>query len=178
MPQAISSKLPRRSAKGLVTSQKVPWGFELVVDYDCPLEDLIDAGDYDVVEDAITDELFKLQTKGKRETVVRLIRPRKPRSIMFSDVKRWLYRGMMRPANIRELITFGNMFPHLFAMDDILAIGSLVDVPNRRYPKWFPALSVLRSDDPVVRPDRNLLSLRCFSQSHSEDCQFLAVPLL
>ena len=102
-----------------------PNGFTLTVDYSKTLEEAIDAGKYDLVNDHINNENFpvspeiigeKINISGKLFHF--------DRQISSNDVIAKMDKEGYRPATLMELLTLGILFPDLQKWFPIIALGS------------------------------------------------------
>lgn len=100
--------------------------FTVSVDYEKKIEDMLKAGKYDFVNPAINSYTFpvpKDKAKIKESVVVELI----PFNgiILVEEMKFVINKMGYRPANIFELISFGETYPYVQYQFDIFALGSV-----------------------------------------------------
>ena len=140
-------------------------GFPVTVDYDMPLDAMIDAGKYDWKNDDITVEHFPIEGTGTVECKLLLVHL--DRSFTTAEVEEQLKAQGLEPAKIEHLLAFGAKYPEKQLKFPIIALGSSwVDSDGDRY---VPYLSRDGSKRRLRlgwdRPDR----------TWSDDCRFLAV---
>lgn len=144
--------------------------FDLVVDYSRSLKDSIAAGSYDWVNKDITEENFPAEKdeRGKKKVTFRPFCFNFNPDIKSEEIIRKMKDEGYRPANIRELLAFGEANPELQKKFRIIALGSIwVDRNRNRY------LTYLGSDP--VNPGRRHLLLARHDINIDGRCRFLAV---
>lgn len=97
--------------------------YQLIVDYDRSVEDGTIAGYYDWSNPDINSHNFPIGRWGKFKIVVRLIFFR--RNISNAEALSELDKMGYRPANIAELLAFGEKFPDVQREFSVIAIGSV-----------------------------------------------------
>lgn len=98
--------------------------YQVVVDYDQTLDQMVKAGGYDMVveEEKITAKNFPFQAKGKVNVDLQLIHFGKAMQEWEIDTK--LDRMGLRPATIEELLAFGAQYRDEQRKFAIVAMGS------------------------------------------------------
>ena len=119
------------------------------MDYGRSVEDGIKAGRYDYTNPHITSINFKTEKterKGKADLVIELVRFN--RMISTDDALRELDGRGYRPAELRELLAFGEKYPDVQRKFPIVALGSVwrLRFGNRFVPSlsWFGSKRDLR----------------------------------
>jgi len=119
----------------LLVDGKGPFNlYPIVVDYGMKVEEAVKLGNYDWVLSDITQENFPTQKKGKTELVVELIRF--DHCISTDQALKELDRMGYRPAELMELLAFGEKYPEVQREFSIAALGSVWQNPDgdRRVP--------------------------------------------
>lgn len=157
----LHGKTPEKKAK---PTEEIVLG----VDYNQSVEQMISAGKYDLIDDAVNEENFPLPVGllGQKKTVsTRLIHydQGKESSEIISDME----QARQRPANLAELLALGIEQPELQRQFPIVALGSVRSdaygnetVPYLRGKGSFRMLGTILLKEPW-----------------SKNCFFLTVPL-
>lgn len=95
----------------------------LFVDYDLLVEDAIKLGCYDWVNSNITAKNFSTQRTEKADVKVELVHFN--RVLLTKDVLEELDRMGYRPAELHELLAFGEKYPDIQKKFPIVALGSV-----------------------------------------------------
>ena len=137
--------------------------FPLRVNYDLSVESLVINGKYDWKNDAITGKNFPTTRKGEVDLVLELVHFNKV--LTSEEVLKELDKMGYRPAELHELLTFGEKYPDIQRQFPVFALGSLLRLwdDDRHVP------CLLRFGG-----GRDLY-LRYFSVRWGEDCRFAAV---
>ncbi len=105
--------------------------FELLIDYEQTLEQMIVVGRYDWFNSKITAEHFPIKGEGKISRKVEII---KLNWNMCSDeVIAELDKIGKRPAAIEDLLAFGAQYPDIQRQFPVVALGSSAEVSNYLY---------------------------------------------
>lgn len=96
--------------------------FELEVNYDLSLEDLIRNGNFDYVEGSIANHPLKRRPSGLIE--FHLLNFRGQKTLSWVEIISKLQDRGLRPAELIELLTFGAKFPDVQKYFSIYAMGS------------------------------------------------------
>lgn len=104
-------------------------GFRVVVDYVKPLTQMIADGNYDWVNNDITESHFPVSGQGKVELNPELIHYGK--SMNSDDIVRDMQSRGLRPATLPELLAFGAKYPEKQREFSIVALGSVWQPFNR-----------------------------------------------
>ncbi|MDP2946269.1 MAG: hypothetical protein Q8N61_02345 [bacterium] len=154
-----------RVLKDVLTPNGKPAGntYPLSVNYDLPVEGAVKLGQYDWANGDITGKNFPTTRTGKAEVVVELIHFN--RVISTKDAQRELDQRGYRPAELHELLAFGEKYPELQRQFPIVAPGSVWQyrVGDRRVP-------YLRRHG-----SRRSLNLSWIGHDWHELCRFAAV---
>jgi len=97
--------------------------YPIIVNYERSVEDGVEAGHYDWVNSNITSEYFPTERKGTAKVEVKLIHFN--RSISTDEALRELDRMGYRPAELHELLVFGEKYQKIQREFPILALGSV-----------------------------------------------------
>lgn len=97
--------------------------YDIVVDYNQSLADMIKAGKYDLVDSYINAKRFPLKGKGKHELNATLFHFN--RYIKSDDAIAEMDRQGYRPGRIEELLALGEKYPDLQKEFSIVALGSV-----------------------------------------------------
>ena len=103
-----------------------PWVrsvYQIVVDYSRPLSEMIEAGNYNWVNQNITRENFPLTGQGRHELEAELFRFN--RVISSEDAIKEMDEAGYRPAVLEELLALGEAHLKLQKQFSIIALGSL-----------------------------------------------------
>lgn len=160
--QLIIDSKDNELARKLIDLVKVRPTFNIVVDYNRSLTQMIKAGNYDWINDNITSKNFPLKGKGKHELTAVLFHF--DRYIESDDAIAEMDKQGYRPATIEELLAFGEKYPELQKEFPIIALDSVwrVSRGDRRVPYlgWDGL--------------RRCLGLRWFDSRWGANCRFLA----
>ncbi len=104
--------------------------FELLIDYNQTMEQMISAGRYDWFNNDITTKRFPVKGEGKVSRKAELIRFN--RSISSDGVIAELDKMGKRPATIEELLAFGAQYPEIQREFPVVALGSSAEVSGLR----------------------------------------------
>ncbi len=96
--------------------------YELVVNHNLTVADMVAAGNYDKVDFRITEANFPKTGTGEVQVSAELIHLNRfiSRSEAISEIDRLGFR----PATIHELLDFGSKYPHIQREFVIVALGS------------------------------------------------------
>lgn len=97
--------------------------FPLSVNYDLPLQEAIDAGNYQGVHSAITSQNFPPTRSGQAELEINLFRYK--RRMTSEEVLSELDKEGFRPAELPEFLAFGAKYPELQRQFSIVGLGSV-----------------------------------------------------
>ncbi len=137
--------------------------FQVLVDYGKTLQEMIEEGKYDWVNDNITQENFPLQGKGKEDLQIELFHF--GRAVTSKEAIEEMEKAGFRPATLPELLALGAKHPDLQKDFLIVALGS-----RWRSPSGDLGVSVL-----YWYGLRRGLSLPWFESDWLEDCRFAGV---
>lgn len=137
--------------------------FKVLVDYTKSLKKMIQAGQYDWVNDDITSDHFPVKGNGQKEKEITLFYFN--RDISSDDVIAEMGRAGYRPAKIEELLALGAVEKELQKQFPIIALGSVWRTPPG--PCHVPALR-------WISAGRDL-RLSWFGAVWAEDWRFAAV---
>jgi len=104
---------------------------KIVVDYDLSLQEMIAAGQYDLVNDDITPERFPVIGKGVMQLISQLVHFN--RNISSDDAEKELDKKGLRPATLAELLAFGKTYPEVQRKFPVVALGSVARIYGNRY---------------------------------------------
>ena len=96
--------------------------YPVTVNYDQSIEDLIKAGSYYRVYSEITSKNFPTEAGGTKELLVALVKLQGLSSI--SQLVTAQAKLGLRPATIKEVLTFGETYPELLKRLTIVGLGS------------------------------------------------------
>lgn len=114
-----------REVAGLSAEALVKAGnaYPVVVNYGMSVEDAVKLGHYDWANGNITSKNFPTKRTGAAEIVVELIHF--GRYILTKDVLKELDKMGYRPADLHELLAFGEKYPEVQREFPIAALGSV-----------------------------------------------------
>src|SRR3989344_3188999 len=114
-------KVPREA----LTPDGKPAGntYPLVVNYGISVEDAVEAGRYDWTNSDITSRNFPTERNGTAEVAVELIHFN--RHVSTDEALRELDRMGYRPAELHELLAFGEKHPEVQREFPVVALGSV-----------------------------------------------------
>ena len=120
-----NGELLARILREALTPNGKPAGntYPLSVDYDLSVENAVKLGQYNWTNGDITGKNFPTTRTGKVEVVVELIRFNC--AISTKDAQRELDQRGYRPAELHELLAFGEKYPELQRQFPIVALGSV-----------------------------------------------------
>lgn len=98
-------------------------GYILLVDYDLSLDVAIKNGEYDYVNDNITEKNFPTTRKGTAGLYIELVHL--DRAVSSEEAIKELDKRGLRPAELHELLAFGAKYPDEQKKYPIVALGSL-----------------------------------------------------
>jgi hypothetical protein len=98
-------------------------GFPVVVNYDLPLEEAIDAGEYQGVHGSITSQNFPSTRHGQAELEIILMRF--DRRMTSEEVLGELGKEGLRPAELPEFLAFGAKYPEVQREFSVVGLGSV-----------------------------------------------------
>lgn len=133
------------------------------VDYGLSVEDAVKLGRYDWTNSEITSKHFPTNRKGKADVAVELIHFN--RVVSTDEALRELDKAGYRPAELHELLAFGEKYSELQREFPIVALGS---VWQDRYGNRF--VPYLYGDG-----SERYLDLRWLGHAWIEVCRFAAV---
>jgi hypothetical protein len=112
--------------------------FNVIVDYNRSFQQMIQTGNYDLVNNDITAEHFPVIGQGKEEKTITLFHFN--RTISSEDVISEMEKQGFEPAKIEDLLALGEKYPDLQKQFPIAALGSVWRAPGdyRRVPclRW------------------------------------------
>ncbi|OGZ41382.1 MAG: hypothetical protein A3C80_02625 [Candidatus Ryanbacteria bacterium RIFCSPHIGHO2_02_FULL_45_43] len=144
-------------------SAKASNTYPLSVDYGRSVEDGVKAGRYDLANSDITSRNFPTKRKGTAEIAVEPIHFN--RCISTDEALRELDMMGYRPAELQELLAFGEKYPEVQREFTVVASGSVWQ--NRYGNRDVPGLGRFGS--------RRYLELFWFGYDFDEICRFAAV---
>jgi hypothetical protein len=97
--------------------------YSVTVNYDRSVEDGVKAGNYDWVNNDITSEHFPMKRTGIEELSLHLVHF--DRNISTEDALKKLDLMGLRPAELQELLSFGENYPDVQREFPIIALGSV-----------------------------------------------------
>jgi hypothetical protein len=97
--------------------------FPLTVNYDLPLADAVDAGNYQGVHRSITRENFPSCRHGQAQLEMTLVRYEQ--RMDSESVLRELDREGLRAAELPELLAFGETYPEVQRRFSVVGLGSV-----------------------------------------------------
>jgi len=163
--------------------------FPIEVDYDLPLEKMIEAGHFDCAfSEWINEKNFRKAKGGKVKVNVKLVSP-KFSWFNIEEVLAELEKNNLRPATLEELLAFGATYPEEQKKNQILALGSISQDPVNLYGlcspgTYAPYLTSFTSNDASLTKEereklRRMLGLWPLDKQSlwSLDWCFAAVPL-
>lgn len=162
VPLSENEELARRVVE-LVTAPT----YEVIVDYSRSLAEMIEAGSYDFVNDAVTAEHLPIKGEGTHKTEVVLLYFNK--AMRSDNVIAEMEKQGYRSARIEELLALGELHPNLQKQFPIVALGSPWQEPYEE-PHDRRLVPYLCWHD-----SRRRLSLSWFRSDWYESCRFLAV---
>ena len=137
--------------------------FPLKVNYDLSVESLVTHGKYDWKNDSITTKNFPTTRKGEADLVLELIHFNKV--LTSEEALRELDKTGYRPAELHELLAFGEKYPDIQRQFPVIALGSVWrDWGGARFVPFLGRYGDVRS-----------LFLRYFGHEWGEFCRFAAV---
>lgn len=161
--QLIIDSKDNELARKIVDLVRTRPAYNIVVDYNRSLADMIKAGKYDRVDSGINTEHFPLKGKGKHELTAILFLF--DRYIESDDAIVEMDKQGYRPATIEELLALGEKYPKLPKEFPIIALGSVWRNPDgdRSVPYLYWLIL-----------ERNL-NLGWFDDRWNASCRFLAL---
>ncbi|MFH0840557.1 MAG: hypothetical protein V1865_01020 [bacterium] len=103
--------------------------YQVSIDYDESLEEMIEDGDYSYVSDKHYINTCDKPNSGESKVNLQKIYFREG-WYSNSNIKKWMGYNDLRPANIAELLAFGEAYPDEQREDNIIAIGSSCGYAN------------------------------------------------
>jgi len=97
--------------------------FPVAVNYDLPVEEAIQAGDYQAVHAGIASKNFSSTRKGQAELEIVLVRFE--RRMASEDVVRELDEEGLRAAELHEFLAFGAKYPEVQGKFSVVGLGSV-----------------------------------------------------
>jgi len=97
--------------------------FPLLVNYDLPLADAIDAGQYQGVHASFTRENFPPARSGQAEVEIILVRYQQ--RMESENVLRELDKEGLRAAELSEILAFGAEYPEVQRRFSVIGLGSV-----------------------------------------------------
>jgi len=160
-----NGKLLARILRKVLMSYGKPAGktYPLSVNYERSVEDGVKAGRYDWVSFNITSRNFPTKRKGTEKVALELINFN--RSVSTDEALHELYRMGYRPAELRELLAFGEKYPEVQREFLVVALGSVWQ--NQNGYRHVPYLGRNGS--------RRHLGLNWLGDDWNEICRFAAV---
>jgi len=126
--QAIINSKGNELAKKMIEVVDVKPTYNIIVDYNRSLADMIKAGNYDWVNSDINAKHFPIKGKGKHELTATLFHF--DRYIESDDAIAEMDKQGYRPATIEELPALGEKYPELQKEFPIVALGSVWRGPS------------------------------------------------
>ena len=108
--------------------------FPVSMNYDLSVEVLIRVGEYNWSNSDITEKNFRSEENGTQSVELRLVHFN--RVISSEDALKELDRMGLRPATLKELLTFGSTYKEEQRKHPIVALGS---VSQHWHGRWFVA---------------------------------------
>jgi hypothetical protein len=102
--------------------------YTIAVDYGMKVEDAVKLGKYDWVNDDVTQKNFPTKGKGKTELTLELVHF--DRNISSEEALKELDRMGYRPAELMELLAFGEKYPEIQREFPIVALASVWQGPR------------------------------------------------
>ena len=102
--------------------------YSLSIDYEMSVDEAKKRGNYDWVNNNITQENFPTKRKGKAEIEIKLFHFN--RYISSEDVIKEMDNAGYRPAELHELLVLGEKYPDLQREFPIAALGSVWLAPD------------------------------------------------
>lgn len=162
-----NGELLTNALKGVLTSKdRISDGYPISVNYDRSVEDGVSAGQYDWSDEDINSKNFPTNQKGTKEVAMRLIHFNC--IIPVSDVFRELKDIDCRPAEIHELLAFGEKYPEVQRQFPVIGIGS----------NWKDRDNDCHAPCLTVDGTRRRLELHVIEHTWSELYRFAAIPCL
>lgn len=118
------------AGKGQIVWQTIATLYSVVVDYSQPLDEILSAGKYDLVDHNITEKNFPKTADGVVELNIELVHFN--HGISSDSVVAEMDKMGLRPATIWELLAFGAKYPELQRQFPIVAIGSVCELSGGR----------------------------------------------
>jgi len=97
--------------------------FPVAVNYDLPVEEAIQAGDYQAVHAGIASKNFPSTKKGQAELEIVLVRF--DRRMASEEVVRELDEEGLRAAELHEFLAFGAQYPEVQRKYSVVGLGSV-----------------------------------------------------
>jgi len=97
--------------------------FPLTVNYDLPVDEAIQAGDYQAVNADITSANFSWSRRGQANVEIFLVRF--DQRMSSPDVLRELEAESLRPAELPEFLAFGAAYPDVQRKFSVVGLGSV-----------------------------------------------------
>lgn len=97
--------------------------YQLTVDYDRSLADMVKAGHYDYANDYITADNFPIEGSGTVESESVLVHL--DRSASTKEVEQEIAKRGLRSATIKELLAFGEKYPDVQREFPVVELGSV-----------------------------------------------------
>ncbi len=97
--------------------------FPVAVNYDLPVEEAVQAGDYQAVHMGIVSKNFPSRKKGQAELEIVLVRF--DRRMTSEDVLRELDEEGLRAAELHEFLAFGAKYPDVQRKCSVVGLGSV-----------------------------------------------------
>ena len=98
----------------------------LTANYDRSVEDAVKAGKYDWSNDNITTNNFPSKRTGTADTEIILVKFE--RDMESGDVVKQLDKQGLRPAELPELLAFGEKYPDVQRDFPVVALGSVLQI--------------------------------------------------
>lgn len=105
--------------------------YDIVIDYDMTLEDMVAAGNYDWGNLSINSKNFRFEQK-KGKIRVRTFLVCFGKDTKYGQVIRELNKLGLRPGNLPELLAFGATYPEKQLEFPIVQFGTIWEVKKRR----------------------------------------------
>jgi hypothetical protein len=111
----------RAGGRDVAGSQRTREAYPISVDYDRTVLEMVSVGRYDYANPNVSDDNFPAQRGERQELIVYLFHTER---VMSSDeIAGSLDKEGLRPATLRELLSFGSTYPDAQRTMDIVALA-------------------------------------------------------
>jgi hypothetical protein len=104
--------------------------YPLTVNYQKTIEQLVEAGKYDYANSDVTSKNFPESAKYESKLEAVLFHPNE--DLESEEILKRMEKGGLRPATVRELLTFGAKYPDVQREFPVIALGSVVLLNGNR----------------------------------------------